>query len=208
MSKFNNLEFVNLPNLISFSALLLSWAGIILLLNNQFYFSFSLILIAFILDSLDGVLSRKLKQESNFGRQLDSHVDVFIYLLYPALSFYLFFGLRDPISLIVIFIFLAAGIFRLIRFNIVGYLNLPKKNYRAYPGLPVFFNHIPLLIFLLFRFFQIKYFNLTADVIILLNSFLMVQIFPFPKPKKIFPFIILLLLLSLYMFYLGIYEAY
>lgn len=206
MFKCHSLKFISLPSSISFLSLFFSWVGIIILLNNQFYFSFAFILIAFILDSLDGFLARKLKQESDFGRQLDGHIDVFTYLLYPALSFYLFFGLRDTISLIVTFIFLVAGIFRLVRFNIKGYVKFSQKNFRAYSGLPVFFNHIPLLIFLCLRFFEIKYFNLVADAIILLNSFLMIQTFPFPKPRKILPFVMLLLLLSIIMFYLGVYE--
>lgn len=207
MSRINNLKFTVLPNAISFLALLLSWAGIIFLLNNQFYFSFVLILLAFILDAFDGLLARKLRQESDFGRQLDSHVDVFIYLLYPALSFYLFFGLQDVSSLIIIFIYLAAGIFRLVRFNTTGYVSSSNKNYDAYLGLPVFFNHLPILIFLVLKLYRTEYFYLVAHITILLNSFLMASKFHFPKPKNIWPFVILLLFIACTMAYLGIYAT-
>jgi len=208
LSKLNNQKFANLPNVISFLALFLSWIGIILLLNKQFYFSFAIILIAFILDAFDGFLARKLEQETDFGRYLDSHVDVFIYLLYPALCFYFFFELKDVISLIVIFIYLAAGILRLVRFNLTGFLSYSDKNYEAYSGLPVFFNHLPLLVFLILKLYEIKYFCLATNIIILVNSILMLSKFPFPKPKNIWPFVILLLLLSCMMAYLGIYASY
>lgn len=195
----------NLPNLISFSALFLSWIGIVILLNRQFYISFAVILLAFILDALDGFFARKFNQESNFGRQLDSHVDVFIYLLYPALSFYLFFGLVDVISLMVIFIYLSTGIFRLVRFNTIGYVTCSNKKDDAYLGLPVFFNHFPLLMFL--ALYKIKYFYLIAQITILLNSFLMVSKIHFPKPKNIWPFVTLLLLTAGLMIYLGLYGT-
>ena len=110
-------SIMNIPNMITFMALFLSWTGIIFLLNDKFYVSFSLILVAFVLDAVDGYLARRLGQESDFGRQLDGHVDVFVYLLYPALSYYYFFGLRDAVSFLVIFTYMAFGIFRLVRFN-------------------------------------------------------------------------------------------
>lgn len=195
-----------MPNVISLIALFLSWISIVILLNNRFYLSFSVILIAFIMDSLDGYIARRLNKESSFGRQLDGYVDVFVFLVYPALSFYLFFGLRDVISIIIVSIYIATGVFRLARFNITGFLSVENKQHLSYSGLPVFFNHLTLLILLALNWLPVKYFSPIACMIILLNSLLMVLKFPFPKPRSIWPFVLLLLLISCTMFYLGIYA--
>lgn len=195
-----------MPNIISLVALFLSWISIVILLNNRFYLSFSVILIAFIMDALDGYIARRLKKESSFGRQLDGYVDVFVFLIYPALSFYLFFGLRDVISIIIVFIYIAAGVLRLARFNVTGFITVQNKEHLSYSGLPVFFNHLTILILLALNWLPVKYFVPIAGIIILLNSLLMVLKFPFPKPRSIWPFVLLLLLVSCTMFYLEIYA--
>lgn len=195
-----------MPNIISLVALFLSWVSIVILLNNRFYLSFSVILIAFIMDALDGYIARRLKKESSFGRQLDGYVDVFVFLIYPALSFYLFFGLRDIISIIIVFIYIAAGVLRLARFNVTGFITAQNKEHLSYSGLPVFFNHLTILVLLALNWLPVKYFVLIAYIIILLNSLLMVLKFPFPKPRSIWPFVLLLLLVSCTMFYLEIYA--
>lgn len=207
MPKINKLKSMELPNVISLTALFLSWISIILLLNYRFYLSFSLILIAFIMDSLDGYLARRLKKESSFGRQLDGYVDVFVFLVYPALSFYLFFGLKNAISVIIIFTYIAAGVFRLVRFNTTGFLTIQNKDHLSYSGLPVFFNHLTILILLALNPLPVKYFFPIAYIIILLNSLLMVLKFPFPKPRTIWPFVLLLLLVSCTMFCLDFYAS-
>ncbi|MDO8804139.1 MAG: CDP-alcohol phosphatidyltransferase family protein, partial [Elusimicrobiota bacterium] len=83
MSNPEKAGWLNLPNALSFCALLCACAAILLLLRGDFYLSFALALVALVLDMFDGMLARRLGLESEFGRQLDSHVDVFIYLLYP-----------------------------------------------------------------------------------------------------------------------------
>jgi phosphatidylserine synthase len=195
-----------MPNIISLVALFLSWISVVILLNNRFYLSFSVILIAFIMDALDGYIARRLKKESSFGRQLDGYVDVFVFLIYPALSFYLFFGLRDVISIIIVFIYIAAGVLRLARFNVTGFITVQNKEHLSYSGLPVFFNHLTILILLALNWLPVKYFVPIAGIIILLNSLLMVLKFQFPKPRSIWPFVLLLLLVSCTMFYLEIYA--
>ncbi len=201
----DNSRISGLPNFISFLALFFSWIAILFLLNGRFYFSFSLALLAFILDALDGYLARRLGQESPFGRQLDGFVDVFVFLVYPALSFYLFFGLKDPISIIIIFIYIAAGIFRLVRFNLTGFLSSSGYDQAAYAGLPVFCNHITILFLLALRHYLGMYFYWVADILIVLNSFLMIQKFRFPKPKTLWPFILLILLVAGTMVWMEFY---
>ena len=205
--KIENSRVQSLPNVVSFVALFFSCISILLLLNGRFYFSFSFVLLAFILDALDGYLARRLGQESSFGRQLDGFVDVFIFLIYPVLAFYLFFGLKDMISTTILFGYIATGIFRLARFNMTGFATTPERDQMSYPGLPVFCNHITILFLLALRQFSGTYFFLIADTLLVLNSILMVQKFPFPKPKTLWPFILLILLVSVTMAWIEFYGV-
>ncbi len=207
MSKADASQGWILPNVISFCALFFSWISILLLLNGWFYLSFALALVAFILDALDGFLARRLGQESPFGRQLDGFVDVFVFLIYPALAFYFYFGLKGPIFAIIIFAYLATGVFRLARFNMTGFITLPEEKQLSYPGLPVFCNHITILLLLVFRQFFGGSFFLSAGALLVLNSILMVLKFPFPKPKTLWPFILLILLVSGTMVWMEFYGV-
>ncbi len=205
MPRDKGLKSIGLPNIISFIALFLAWAAIILLLRGEFYLSFAVVVIAFILDAFDGLLARILKEESEFGRQLDGHVDVFIYLIYPALVYYLHFNLRSGISIFALFVFIGCGIFRLVRHNKPGLTTAPKPGGKAYVGLPVFINHAPILILMAWKIYLAGSFFIAAHIIILLNSVLMALRFRFPKPSNIWPFVILLLIVSTMMAYFGVY---
>ena len=158
---------------------------------------------ALVADTLDGFIARKLKQESEFGRQFDSFVDVFIYLIYPSLVYYLHFKLEDFISLVVLYFFILTGVFRLVRFNLIGYID--NKKIKGYPGLPVFSSYLTLaLIYIASITLNEPTFKVVSLVLIGLQSFLMTRNFVFPKPDRIWPLVIILAAVSLYVFYLGL----
>jgi CDP-diacylglycerol--serine O-phosphatidyltransferase len=184
--------WLNWPNALSFAALLTAWGAILLLLRGFFYLSFALALVALVLDAFDGLLARKLHQESEFGRQLDSHVDVFIYLLYPALACYLPLALRDIFSVIAISVFLAAGVFRLVRFTLQGFA-ATETGARAYSGLPVYYTHLLLLALVALKLYGVPYFDLIAGGALLAAAALMVSTVKVPKPVSVPAFAALLL---------------
>ncbi|MEX0616423.1 MAG: CDP-alcohol phosphatidyltransferase family protein [Candidatus Woykebacteria bacterium] len=193
----------SISNLVSYLALLLAWISILLLINGRFHLSLGTALVAFIADTFDGFLARRFKQESEFGRQLDSFVDAFIYLIYPSLVFYLHFKLQDLTSVVILYIFVLAGVFRLVRFNIVGYVG--EKTKMGYPGLPVVFSYLTIfsvsVISLAISGLSLR---LASWLLIILQSSLMIGTFAFPKPQRIWPIVTFLLLIALYMFYLGL----
>jgi CDP-diacylglycerol--serine O-phosphatidyltransferase len=76
--------------------------------------------IAFQLDALDGFIARKLGKASEFGRQLDSMVDLINYSLLAALVTQQLL-LPGVLGFVAGFFILAFGILRLISFNIKGY---------------------------------------------------------------------------------------
>jgi len=194
MSRPEKAGWLSLPNALSFCALLGACAAMLLLLRGYFYLSFALALVALVLDMFDGMLARRLGLES-----------VFIYLLYPALAFYLFLGMKSVFSLLCLFLFLAAGIFRLVRFTLRGFEVSPDSGARAYCGLPVYFNHLLLLLLAGLKIYQAPGFGFIACAAVLAVSGLMVSKIKVPKPASVFPFAAVLLLSALV---LGLMEFY
>jgi len=205
MSRPEKAGWLSLPNALSFCALLGACAAMLLLLRGYFYLSFALALVALVLDMFDGMLARRLGLESEFGRQLDSHVDVFIYLLYPALAFYLFLGMKSVFSLLCLFLFLAAGIFRLVRFTLRGFEVSRDTGERAYCGLPVYFTHLLLLVLVCLKIYQAPGFGFLACAAVLAVSALMVSKIKVPKPASVFSFAAVLLFSAIV---LGLMEFY
>lgn len=192
-----------LANMFSFGALFFIWIAVVTLLESQFYISLGFAFTAFLFDTLDGWAARKYKTASDFGRLLDGQIDTLVHLFYPALVFYLYFGLTSPLSMSVLFIFLAAGIFRLVRFNLVGFVE--KEGAAYYPGLPVFVNNFVILILILLNnILSGNLFKNISLVLIAAVSILMVQKFPFPKPKKVFPILVALVIIILFIFFVGL----
>ncbi len=192
----------NLANIVSGIALLFAWLAIIFLLKDEFYFSFGLILLAFVFDSIDGYLARKLATSNQLGTALDGYVDVISYLTYPAISFVTFFKLTNAFSIISIFVFLAAGVFRLARFEVRGIKKLEGKMY--YEGLPVFISPVLILIFLLgSKVMNNVLFSWFTTSVLVITSVLMVHTFKFPKPKNVLPILILISVLSFIFLFMG-----
>lgn len=179
------------------SLCLISWA-IILVLRGDFYCSFGFALLAFVTDTLDGFIARRIGSETKIGAVLDSVGDVFIYLVYPAVAFTYYFGLNSPTSLFVISVFFSAGLYRLVRFTNRGFSI--KNGVIGYSGVPVVFSHVLVLCFVLLKVLNVPYFELLAGVSLLILSVLMVQNFYFPKPKQIATLAVTIVLLSMFFF--------
>lgn len=107
--------------LVSFTSLLAAWGAIALLLNNQLKFAVIVACVAFLLDSLDGFLARRLGKASEFGRQLDSMIDAINYSVFAGLVTMQVL-LPNTLGFIAGFLIVAFGVLRLILFNINGYV--------------------------------------------------------------------------------------
>lgn len=192
---------LTLANVFSFGALFFIWIATVTLLDGQFYSSLGFAFVAFLFDTLDGWAARKYRTASDFGRLLDGQIDALVHLFYPALVFYLYFGLTDPLSILVLFVFLAAGVFRLVRFSFVGFVE--KEGATHYPGLPVFVNNFVVLTLVpLNKILSSPFFKSISLALITAISVLMIQKFPFPKPKRVFSIIIILISIVLIMFFM------
>jgi len=176
--------FIVSPNwvdLLTLVSLLLSSVGLLLALNGALTLSIAWMLLAMLVDMLDGALARRLLLESEFGRYLDSFCDVFTYLLLPLFILYQF-GMQDALSLAALFGFLASGILRLSRFNMIG--TVEEAGIQYHLGLQVIWSH--LLVVLAFPAWRwlgpVMRYPMIA--ILLVMSFFMVRNLRFRKPTR------------------------
>lgn len=126
---------LKIADYVSLLALFFAFISIILILKKESYWSLILIMFAFAFDILDGYLARKIAREDRFGRELDSYVDIFTYLIFSTLFFYEFISPHIFVSILIGFCILTFGGLRLIRFNLEGIREEHDRKY--YRGLTV-----------------------------------------------------------------------
>jgi CDP-diacylglycerol--serine O-phosphatidyltransferase len=125
----------NIPNLLTLLNML---SGLIVLyLNigginyNYRVLSYTLILVAVILDAFDGWTARLLDAESELGKQLDSFADFISFGIAPIVVLIRIMPIhRTPGILFVLLLYPIAGAFRLARYN-----SMEHSNY--FTGLPI-----------------------------------------------------------------------
>ncbi len=123
------MKMFTLPNLITSGNLLFGLAGIIFLFQQDFRQASFCILIALILDFLDGFVARLTGSFSEIGKQLDSLADMVTFGALPALMLYFSSGIEGYLNIICLLPALFSAL-RLAKFNIderqsVGFYGLP-----------------------------------------------------------------------------------
>ncbi len=123
MSKYiKNNEFGKyLPNYITFLSLGFGLISILLSSQEYIFLAGSSIVVASVLDTLDGYSARKLSLESYFGLQLDSLTDMVCFGVAPIVLISQYLHLQNRFTFWLLPIFLVdiwAGAFRLARFNL------------------------------------------------------------------------------------------
>ena len=114
-----------LPNLITTAALFSGFYSIIASINSDFISASIAILIAMVLDGLDGRIARFTNTQTSFGEYFDSLSDMICFGLSPAILVYVWssslFDLStwqsNKLSWIICFIYVASAAIRLARFN-------------------------------------------------------------------------------------------
>ncbi|MGI5902037.1 MAG: CDP-diacylglycerol--serine O-phosphatidyltransferase [Desulfitobacteriia bacterium] len=115
------LDTRTLPCLITLANLMFGFLAIIYALNHSGRTAAAMILLAVLMDSLDGKVARKFKADSDFGKELDSLSDMVSFGLAPAVLVYIFVFLPQwPFwGIGVCAFFIMCGAVRLARFNIL-----------------------------------------------------------------------------------------
>ncbi len=108
-----------LPNLLTVTALCAGLTAIRFALSGDYAVSVALIVLAAVLDGLDGRLARMLRSESAIGAELDSLCDFVNFGVAPALTVYLW-GMQSAQGpgWIAVLIYAVSCLLRLARFNV------------------------------------------------------------------------------------------
>ncbi len=125
-----------IPNMITIASTCAGLTGIRYALDERWEFAVAAIIVAAVLDALDGRMARLLRATSDFGAQLDSLSDFVAFGVCPALILWLW-GLSDlggPGWWIALFFAVCCGL-RLARFN-SRLDKLPPYAYNYFQGVP------------------------------------------------------------------------
>lgn len=120
--KSSNVRFL-IPNLITFLSLACGVVAIILSGSGDLALAGTFVLASYILDLFDGEAARRLDARTGFGLQLDSLVDVVSLGVAPAMLAFFHLQNEGGVSSYLLWpsivIYVAAGAFRLARFNLL-----------------------------------------------------------------------------------------
>ncbi len=122
-----------LPNLFTTGAMFAGFYAITSAINGRFETAAISILVAMVLDGLDGRVARMTNTQSEFGVQYDSLSDMVSFGVAPALVMYLWaFESLGKLGLFAAFVHTAGGALRLARFN----TQVEVADKRYFQGLP------------------------------------------------------------------------
>lgn len=123
-----------IPNLITTGSLFAGFYAIVASINGRFEAAALAILVALVLDGLDGRLARLTQTTSGFGLQYDSLSDLVAFGVAPAILVYLW-ALKEfgRFGWVAAFLFVVCGALRLARFNVQS----GSMDPRYFNGLPI-----------------------------------------------------------------------
>ncbi|GIQ67077.1 CDP-diacylglycerol--serine O-phosphatidyltransferase [Paenibacillus cisolokensis] len=112
----------SIPSLFTIGNLFLGIIAIILVFNEKPDYAAMMVIIAMLLDGVDGRVARALNAQSDFGKELDSLSDVISFGVAPAFIMYVvaFQGVNEAAAWIITAIFPICGALRLARFNVIA----------------------------------------------------------------------------------------
>ncbi|KJS14783.1 MAG: CDP-diacylglycerol--serine O-phosphatidyltransferase [Peptococcaceae bacterium BRH_c4b] len=110
-----------LPSVITSVNLLAGMAALIYTLQDNYHLGAAMVLLAAVLDGLDGRVARKMGTSSEFGKQLDSLADLVSFGVAPAILVFAW-QLADlgMLGIIATMAFVLCGALRLARFNVLN----------------------------------------------------------------------------------------
>lgn len=202
------IRFLNLPNLITLTGLVLALASALLAANGRLAHALAALIGAGICDLFDGFVARKLAlsdEARTFGARLDSVVDGCAFGIAPAILLH-FAGLHTPPELALLALFACCAAFRLAYFDTVGLATEGAAKY--YTGLPTTFTALVLPLALLAGFHSKEAMRLAADVATPALSLAMVSPFKVRKPGGAWYAIFAVLAIAMVSVYLALADRF
>lgn len=137
-ARLRSLPFrVVLPNLVTLLALCAGLTGIRMGLEGKFEWAVGAIVLAALLDAVDGRVARWLKGTSRFGAELDSLADFVNFGVVPGLLMYIWV-LKEASSFgwLAVLAYVIAAVLRLARFNVMIDTEKPAWQANFFVGMP------------------------------------------------------------------------
>jgi len=120
------------PGALTSANIFFGFMAIIKVINGQYLDAGWLIIIASIMDGLDGKFARKFDKNSHFGLEFDSLADLISFGAAPAaLAYGVYFHRLDYLGMVIVFFIVLCGALRLARFNTAS------NGESLYTGLPI-----------------------------------------------------------------------
>lgn len=121
-----------LPSLFSLTNLFFGFMSVLLTFHGRYRSAAALIIIAALMDGLDGLVARATHTPSDFGIELDSLADAVSFGLATSILLY-YWGMEmaGPPAVFFSFVFLTAGVLRLARYNVRSHVPSDRKHYQG-----------------------------------------------------------------------------
>jgi CDP-diacylglycerol--serine O-phosphatidyltransferase len=123
--------FLNWPCGLTGASLAGGFLALVLASEGELAWAAGVVVLCGILDSLDGLVARRMSACSPFGEQLDSLADIVAFGLAPALTMYVALDSTPVVALATCVVFVLCGAWRLARFALI------EDRHRYFLGLPI-----------------------------------------------------------------------
>ena len=180
---------VILPNMLTLIGVCIGLSSIRFALEEKFEFAIIAIILAAIIDGLDGRIARLIKGTSKVGKELDSLTDMISFGVAPAFIMYFWkLNTLGRFGWLLCLIYVICVALRLARFN-VNTGQAPSWRDNFFEGVPSPAGGIlvltPLILSLSsFEFIQINY-NIVVPIFFIITSLLLISKFPSYSFKRI-----------------------
>jgi CDP-diacylglycerol--serine O-phosphatidyltransferase len=180
---------VILPNIFTLVGVCIGLSSIKFAFDARFELSVLAIIVAAVIDGLDGRIARLIKGTSKVGKELDSLTDVISFGVAPAFIMY-FWKLNElgRVGWLICLIYVVCVVLRLARFNVSSSEESSWKD-NFFEGIPSPAGGVLVLMPLIFSFSELQIFSLNYDIIIpalfIAISILMISKMPTYSFKRI-----------------------
>ena len=180
-----------LPNILTLAGVCLGISSIKFSIDGNFSLAVTLILLAGILDALDGRVARLINGTSQFGKELDSLTDFVSFGIAPVLILY-FWELNNygKLGWAIALIYSVCCVLRLARFNLTKIDNQQEWKNNFFEGVPSPAGGLLILMPLVYELTDLKLnfdFKILTPYLTILIALLLVSKLPTLSLKK-FPF--------------------
>ncbi len=178
-----------LPNILTLAGVCLGISSIKFSIDGNFSLAVTLILLAAILDALDGRIARLIKGTSEFGKELDSLTDFVSFGIAPVFILY-FWELQNygKFGWAIALIYSVCCVLRLARFNLTKIGETETWKYNFFEGIPSPAGGLIILIPLIYELsnFDLNFdFKFITPYLTILTALMLVSKIPTLSLKKI-----------------------